>query len=165
MKPALIVVDVQKAFFEHDPVTTQSLEQAIETINAAIALFRDKHLPVIAVQDLEPEENVMPGEVGFELPDQLNVLDSDLHIHKSYGNAFNKTPLEDELKKRGVDTVIVTGFSAAQCVLATYQGAEDRDLKPILLRGAIASGTPEHIRFVEDISSIISYGALKQVLE
>jgi nicotinamidase-related amidase len=51
----------------------------------------------------------------------LNILDSDVHIHKTYGNAFNKTSLEDELRKLGVDTVIITGFCAEYCVLSTYR--------------------------------------------
>jgi len=50
-----------------------------------------------------------------------------------------------------VDTVIVTGFCAEFCVLATYRGAEDLDLTPILLRGSLASSTPENIKFVESI--------------
>lgn len=165
MKPALLVIDVQKAFFEIDPATAQSLEKAIEYINAAIALFRDRHLPVICVQHMEPEDKLVPGEEGFELPDPLKILDSDLHIHKTYGNAFNKTPLADELRKLGVDTVVITGFCAEYCVLATCRGAEDLDLTAILLRGSLASGSPEHIKFVESINNLISYGALKKVLE
>jgi len=163
MKPALLVVDVQKAFFR-DPVTTQSLEEAIEYINAAIALFREKHLPVICVQHMEQEDKLLPGEDGFDLPDPLNILDSDVHICKTYGNSFNKTPLEAELRKLGVDTVIITGFCAEYCVLSTYRGAQDLDLTPILLRGSLASGVPDNVKFVESIGDIISYGALKKVL-
>jgi len=165
MKPALLVVDVQKAFFEDDPITAQSLEKAIEYINAAIALFREKRLPVLCVQDIDQEDKRVPGEDGFELPDSLNILDSDVHIHKNYGNAFNKTPLADELRVLGIDTVIITGFCAEYCVLSTYRGAKDLDLTPILLRDSLASSTPENIRFVESISDIISYGALEKVLE
>jgi nicotinamidase-related amidase len=138
MKPALLVVDVQKAFFNRNPVTTQSLEKAIEYINAAIALFRERQLPVICVQHMDQDDKLVPGEDGFELPDQLNILASDLHIHKTYGNSFNKTPLEAELRKLNVDTVIITGFCAEYCVLSTYRGAEDLDLTPILLRGSLA---------------------------
>ena len=164
MKPVLLVVDVQKAFFKIDPITTQSLENAIEYINAAIALFRDRHLPVICVQHMDEGDKLIPSAEGFELPDQLHILDSDLRIHKTYGNAFNKTPLADELRKLGADTVIITGFCAEYCVLATYRGAEDLDLTPILLRDSLASGSPERIKFVESISDIMSYGALKKAL-
>ncbi len=165
MKPALLVIDVQKEFFGHSPVTAQSLHDAIEYINAAIELFREKGLPVICVQQVEEEDNLVPGEEGFELPDELEILPSDLHIHKTYGNSFNKTPLQAELRKLGVDTVIITGFCAEYCVLSTYHGAQDVDLTPIVLRGSIASGIPKNVRFVESIGNIISYGALKKVLE
>jgi nicotinamidase-related amidase len=113
---------------------------------------------------MDKEAKLIPGEDGFELPDQLNILDSDLHIRKTYGNSFNKTPLEDEVRKLGVDTVIITGFCAEYCVLSTYRGTGDLDLTPIILRGSLASGSPENIKFVESISDIISYGALKKVL-
>jgi nicotinamidase-related amidase len=164
MNPALLVVDVQKAFFEIDPVTTQSLDSAIECINAAIALFRERGLPVISVQHMERDENLVPGQDGFDLPDKLNILPSDLHIHKTYGNSFTKTPLEEELRKLGVDTVIITGFCAEYCVLSTCRGAQDLDLTPIVLRDALASSVPENIKFVESVNDVISYGALKRVL-
>jgi nicotinamidase-related amidase len=164
MKPALLVVDVQKEFFKFGPTTAQSLNDAIEYINAAIALFREKDLPVICVQHMDEEEKLVPGEEGFELPEELNILPSDLHIHKTYGNSFNKTSLEDELRDLGVDTVIITGFCAEYCVLSTYRGAQDLDLTPIILRGSLASDNLKNIKFVESISDIISYGVLKKVL-
>ena len=164
MKPVLLVIDVQKAFFEHSPTTAQSLKDAILYINAAIALFRERKLPVISVQHLEEEEDLVPGQEGFDLPEALAILPSDLHIHKTYGNAFNQTGLADELRGLGVDTVILTGYCAEFCVLSTYRGAEDLDLTPIVLRSALASDDPSRIKFVEDISNVISYGALKKVL-
>ena len=164
MKPALLIIDLQKKFFGSDSATTQSLNEAIENINAAITLFREKDLPVISVQHVDEEAGLLPGKEAFDLPDQLNVLDSDTHIHKRYMNSFNKTPLEKELLKHDVDTVVVTGFCAEYCVLSACRGAEDVDLKSILLRGALASGTSENIRFVESICDIISLGSLRQVL-
>lgn len=163
MKPALLVIDVQKQFFE-SPETARSLDHAIEYINAAIALFREKNLPVICVQDIDEEDKRVPGAPSFDLPESLKILPSDLHIHKTYGNSFNKTPLAGALRERGVDTVIVTGFCAEYCVLSTYRGALDHDFTPIVLRGSLASGVAENISFVERISDVISYGALKRVL-
>jgi nicotinamidase-related amidase len=165
MHPAMLVIDVQKQFFGRNVTTTESLENAIEYINAAIALFREKKLPVISVQHVDPDDKLVPGEPGFDLPDSLNIRETDFHVHKRYGNSFNKTPLADHLRGLGVDTVIITGFCAEYCVLATYRGAEDVDLTPILLRGSLASGVPENIKFVESISDVITYGALKKVLE
>ena len=162
MKPALLVIDVQKAYFS--PATQSSLDDAIEYINAAIEMFRKRGLPVISVQHMDREDGHIPGSEGFDLPESLKINPDDLHIHKEYGNSFTKTPLAGELKKLGVDTVILTGFCAEYCVLSTYRGALDLDLSPILLRNSLASPSSKNIRFVESISEIISYGALEKLL-
>jgi nicotinamidase-related amidase len=165
MKPALLVIDVQKMFFGFSPAIAQSLNEAIEYINEAIAVFRKKGLPVICVLHKDEASKLVPGQERFEVPESLDIRDSDLHIHKSYGNAFNKTELAGELRDIEVDTVIITGYCAEHCVLSTYRGAQDHDLTPIILRGALASGRPEIIPFVESISEIISYKALNKLLD
>ena len=164
MKPALLIIDVQKEFYKSSPQTAQSLQEAVEYINAAIALFRAKELPIICIQHMDEEDKLIPGEDGFELPEELRVLASDIHIHKTYSNAFNKTPLQSKLHELDVDTVIMTGFCAEYCVLSTCRGANDLDLTPIILRGSLASVNLENIKFVESISEIISFEALKKVL-
>ena len=66
MKPALLVIDVQKQFFAISPETTASLNQAIPFINEAIDFFRENCLcrkyprqylakPVKAGIEIEPE--------------------------------------------------------------------------------------------------------------
>jgi len=164
MKPALLVIDVQKEFFKFGDTTAQSLRDAIEYINEAIALCREKDVPVVCVQHMDQEQKLVPGEEGFELPEELDILPSDLHIHKTYGNSFNKTPLEERLRDLGVDTVILSGFCAEFCVLSTYRGAQDLDLTPIVLRGSLAGNNLENIKFVESISEIISLRVLEKVL-
>ena len=164
MKPALLVIDVQKEFYKYSTQTAQSLNNAVEYINIAIALFRAKNLPIVCVQHMNEKDKLIPGEDGFELPEGLNILPSDISIHKTYGNAFNKTDLQGKLHELDVDTVIVTGYCAEFCVLSTFRGAKDLDLTPIILRGALASDSLENIKFVESISDIISYGALKMIL-
>jgi nicotinamidase-related amidase len=164
MKPALLVIDVQKEFYKYSTQTAQSLNNAVEYINIAIALFRAKNLPIVCVQHMNEKDKLIPGEDGFELPEGLNILPSDICIHKTYGNAFNKTDLQSKLHELDVDTVIVTGYCAEFCVLSTFRGAEDLDLTPIILRNALASDSLENIKFVESISDIISYGALKMIL-
>lgn len=165
MKPALLVIDVQKAFFKDSPALAAPLHDAAEYINAAIALFREKKLPVICVQHMNPENNLVPGQEGFDLPEVLTILPTDAHIHKTYPNAFNKTDLAELLRKAGVDTVVLTGFAAEGCVLSTCRGAKDLDLTAIILRSSIIGGKPENAAFVESINEIISYRALAKVLE
>ncbi len=165
MKPALLVIDVQKAFFTDNMARSAELKNAADYINAAIDLFRKKNLPIVCVQHTNPEDNLVPGQAGFDVPEILHILPDDLHIHKTYGNSFTKTPLAETLRKGGVDTVVVTGFAAEGCVLATVRGAEDFDFTSMILRSSIIGGKPGVAPLVESINEIISYDVLCKVLE
>ncbi len=161
MKPALLIIDVQKEFFK-EKACSDSLKRAIAYINAAIDLFRKKNLPIVAIQ--HKSEGLVPGKSGFDVPQSVKLKLQDIRITKTYGNSFNKTELAEKLRELGVDTVIVTGFCAEYCVLSTCRGAEDCDFTPIVLKGSLASDNAEHIRFVEEITDTISLGALKTLL-
>ena len=165
MKPALFVIDIQKQFYKISDDAARSLKDAVEYTNEALKIFRRKQLPIISIQHMNQKDGLIPGNPNFDLPDDLEIKPTDLHIHKTYGNSFTKTPLFEEMKKMGVETVILCGFCAEFCVLATYHGAIDVDLSPILLKGGLASYTLKNIAFVEEICEIISLGALEKFLE
>jgi len=159
MKTALLVVDMQNEFFAEKPQTRESLHSAVEYINAAIALFRRNNAPVVVVSDIG-EPNRVRGHESFAVHPSIAVLESDLHIDKRFGNAFWQTDLDERLRAQSVDMVIVSGFCAEYCVLDTYRGAVERDYKAALLRNGIAGPRADHIRVVESICELVSYGAL-----
>lgn len=164
MKPALLVIDYQKAFLSGDPQTVQSLEQTKAYINSAIELFRERNLPVVCVQHLSPKDALVPGNPGYEIPDGLKILPTDIHVQKEHGNSFHQTKLCQTLKDLGVDTIFLAGFRAEYCVLSTYRGAQDEGFAAIMIRNGLASPSHENIRFVECISDVISVSNLKYVL-
>jgi len=164
MKPALLVIDVQNEFFNINQACSDSLKSAIDYINEAIGLFREKNLPIVVIQHKSAERELVPGKSGFDVHKSLKLKPEDMRIVKTYGNSFTKTGLAEKLRELGVDILIVTGFCAEYCVLSTYRGAQDFDFTPITLKGSLASDNAEHIRFVEEITETISYGALKALL-
>jgi len=164
MKPALLVIDLQRKFFEIDDAHSESLKLAIEYINEAILIFRKKGFPIISIQHKNENEGLIPGNEEFEVHESVKLEPHDLRIVKTYGNSFTKTKLTEKLGQLDVDTVVITGFCAEECVLSTYVGAEDNDFTPVILRSAIASGNTNHIKFVEEISNLISIGALTKLL-
>jgi len=164
MKPALLVIDVQNEFFNLSQACSDSLKTAIQYINAAIGLFRKKNLPIVIIQHKSEEDNLVQGKSGFDMHESVKIEPEDTRIIKTYGNSFTKTGLAEKLREWGVDTVILTGFCAEFCVLSTYKGAQDYDFTPIMLKGSLASDNAEHIRFVEEITETITFGALKALL-
>jgi nicotinamidase-related amidase len=164
MKPALLVIDLQEEFFNISQTCSDSLKSAIEYVNEAVLLFRKKGFPIISIQHESESEGLVSGNKGFKVHENVKLAPQDLRIIKTYGNAFTKTALAEKLREIGVDTVILTGFCAEECILSTYVGAEDNDFTPIILRSAIASGNPNRVKFVEEISNIVSIGALRKFL-
>jgi len=72
MKPALLVIDIQKEFFKEDPDTERSLNNSVEYVNYVIPFFREKNLPVVFIQHKDEENGLIPGYEGFDLPDAFN---------------------------------------------------------------------------------------------
>lgn len=164
MKPALFVIDMQKEYFNRSQTLAESMKSAVEYINAAIELFRKKNLPIVVVQHTSQDEGPLPGQPGFEVLETVKLEPQDIRVAKTYSNAFTKTGLAEKLRELGIDTLILTGLAAEFCVLSTYRGALDLDFTPMLLKGSLASQNTEYVRFVEEISETITYGALKAFL-
>ena len=61
MRPALLVIDLQKEFFNLSQTCSDSLKSAIEYINEAIPLFRKKRLPIIVIQHMNEKGGLVPG--------------------------------------------------------------------------------------------------------
>lgn len=157
-----MVIDMQKEFYRGE--TVSQMDKAAEYINYVIPMFEKKGLPIIWVQDVDEGDGVVPGKDGFEFIDALKPKSDAIRIHKTYGNSFNKTDVDEILKDEGVDTVVMTGFCAEFCVLSTYRGAKDLDYFPVLLKNGIASTEPANKEFVENISETITAGMLAKLL-
>jgi nicotinamidase-related amidase len=162
MKAALFIIDMQKAFFKNKN-TFPVLSSAVEYINATVDLFNDHNLPVFMIQDLDAKEH---GEKDYEVIDEItNEIANVYRIEKTKCNAFWETSLEEDLKKLGVDFVVITGFAAEACVNYTYNGARERGFHAVLLKNAVVSLTERYVRFVLETSNDISYFTLEYLLE
>jgi nicotinamidase-related amidase len=162
MKVALLVIDMQKAFFNGN--SKGSMENAAEYINCSIDLFRENNKKIVWIQD-ENEDGSANGTEEFGIIELFQPLESEKRIIKRYGNSFNKKGLLEYFSKEGIYTIIITGYCAEYCVLRTYVGAKDHDLVPIILKNAIASGNNENIKFGENISEIMTVGVLEKFIK
>jgi nicotinamidase-related amidase len=164
MKPALLVVDIQNVWLDGNKDLKESVEKRTDVINDAIAWFRRNKLPIVVVYHEDKEMGAVPGTNPFEFPKTIRIKGSDTKVTKRYPNAFAKTGLEATLREDGCDAVAIVGLSASGCVLGTFFGALDCDLKPYLVHGGVASHIEDHVRFAEDICDTVKVNALDQLL-
>lgn len=64
--------------------------------------------------------------------------ETEVMIYKSRWGAFYKTPLDEFLKKYGIDTLVFSGCNFPNCPRTTIYEASERDYKTILIKDAIS---------------------------
>ena len=160
MKPALLVIDLQRWYLERGhPDKLARVEALIANTNDLIDFFHDRALPVVKIQivhrvdgsswnqAMKPhwtgelmEGTLTEGTWEAEPHPALRAHPADIVVTKTRGSAFIRTDLEDLLRRLGVDTVVMTGFSTNRCVGLTAIEAWERDFH-VLLAGDAVLGT------------------------
>jgi nicotinamidase-related amidase len=67
----------------------------------------------------------------------------DIVVRKTRVGAFSTTDLDEQLRARGIDTLILAGISTSGVVLSTVRDAADRDYRVYVLEDATADFDPE----------------------
>lgn len=163
LKPALLVLDIQKQFIPW--MEQEALETKYAYINYAIGLFRKAELPVIRIYHTTPGQGPEEGTPEFEFVEDIQIKDTDTKVVKNHGNAFKKTDLDKILKEKEVNAIFIVGLSGTGCVLATYFGGIDHDYDTHLIKNAVISPKAEHTAVIEDSQDAMSISAVAMVLK
>lgn len=163
MKPALLVIDVQKQFLPM--MSKEDQDRALEMMNWSIWLFRQYGLPVIRIYHTSEKWGPEPDSPGFEFHDSLKIEPTDPKVIKTYASAFNKTELNDLLKEKGINTLFLCGLSSVGCVLATYMDAGNYDYEAFLIKDAIIGHDAQYTNQVESIFNALDLNTINYMLK
>ena len=148
--PALVVVDVVKGFT--DPTCPLGSE-ADEVVAANVALMNAFHgakLPVVLTTVIYrsddqasvfrarvPALNLLtPESEWVQFDPRLPLQTTDLQLEKRHASSFHGTDLDDWLKTRNVDSLVVTGLTTSGCVRATAVDGLQNNYKVLVPREA-----------------------------
>ncbi|WP_250473155.1 cysteine hydrolase family protein [Caballeronia sp. GAFFF1] len=121
---AVIVIDVQNMFFSGAKPAHRAAE-VIDGINRLTAAARRSEAPVFIVQHESDANGPLARESdAWRLPSSLVREAGDAPIHKTVGDSFQGTPLEQRLRERGIESVVLCGYATEFCVNATARRAE-----------------------------------------
>ncbi|MCR4432677.1 MAG: cysteine hydrolase family protein [bacterium] len=156
MKPgkrALLVVDMIRDFVDPGaPLEVPATREIIPFIKERIAHYREAGLPVIFISDChEPtdfEMNIFPlhalrGTPGAKIVDELAPAPGEILVPKKTYSGFVGTPLEEILRKEGVDEVEVVGCVTNICVFFTSADACMRGFQVYIPRKGVAALSKE----------------------
>ena len=147
MTSALLVIDVQKGLFEKSTPIYQA-HQLLLNINSLISKARRKGTPVFFIQH-SSEKNLEMGSDGWKLHPDIQPADGETVIHKVHPNAFEETNLREELKERGINTLVVTGLVTHGCVKATCLGALEEGFRVRLVSDGHSSYSKDAPQLIE----------------
>lgn len=155
-RTALLNVDMQRCFVEGSPLASPDGPALVPRINRLAAALRTAGALVVHTRGwMRPDgsnlgvmaELVPPfiialyteGNEMAELDDRLEVDDRDVILDKPRYGAFHGTGLEELLRSRGIDTVIVSGIATNICCETTAREASQRDFRVVFLSDGTAT--------------------------
>lgn len=126
MKTALGIIDVQNSLLDEGPWQPDLL---LERVEALIQKARSPEIPIVFVTDrrIEPDGAIHPS---------LSVAPGDLYVVKGVNNSFEDTPLNEQLRARGIERLVVAGLQTDYCINATCRGGAALGYEVILASDA-----------------------------
>lgn len=141
-KPALLLVDIQKGF-ENEAYWggNRNNRDAEEKCAQLLMVWRKLDLPVFHIKhgSRNPNSPLHPTKPGFELHDSIVPLPNELVIVKDVNSAFIGTDLEQRLKERKVESLVIAGLTTNHCISTTTRMAGNLDFKTYLVGDATAT--------------------------
>lgn len=127
---AVLIVDMQNGIIGN----AFKRESVVNNINILIDQARTHNVSVIWIQ--HSDENLKENTEDWKLASELKYVSTDLFIRKNFGDSFEDTPLDSELKRLGVKKVFVAGAQTDGCIRATIHGAFVRGYDTTLIADA-----------------------------
>lgn len=108
-------------------------------------------------------------EAATAVVDELAPGEGDIEVRKRRVGAFSTTDLDDQLRARGIDTLLLAGIATSGVVLSTVRDAADRDYRLLVLGDLCADRDPEvHRVLLEKVvprqADVVDSGRLADLL-
>jgi nicotinamidase-related amidase len=152
-RPALIVIDLIKAFTDAERMLGANLESQIEATNALLHVAHKRKMPVIfstvIYEDADFKDagiwalkqkgvvTLKAGTDGIELDPRLDARKTDTLLVKKYASCFFGTDLVSRLLAHQIDTLLIAGCTTSGCVRATAVDACQTGFRPMVVREAV----------------------------
>ena len=156
-RPAVLVVDVVRAYLEEDSPLYAGVEDAVAACAVLVRAARAAGVPVIFTR-VEYVPGGADGGLFYrkvaalrcfdqgdplgEFPAEPAPLPGEVVVTKQYASAFFGTSLAATLTAGGVDTVVICGLSTSGCVRASAVDALQHGFRPIVVRDACGDRDP-----------------------
>jgi nicotinamidase-related amidase len=113
----LMVIDVQKGVV----ADAHERDAVVANISTLVDKAREEGVPIVWVQHADTQ--LEKGSDDWQYVPELARQESEPLVHKTFGDSFEDTDLEEVLAKAGVGRLVVTGAQTDACIRSTIHGA------------------------------------------
>jgi maleamate amidohydrolase len=152
-RPALVVIDMLKAFTDARAMLGANLDKEIAAIGPLLAAAHEQEVPVIFSTVRYDDADLKDAGIwalkqkgvtmlkadgyGWEVDPRLDFRKNDTLLVKKYASCFFGTDLVPRLLAHRVDTLVITGCTTSGCVRATAVDACQNGFRPMVVREAV----------------------------
>ncbi len=172
MKPAVIVVDMQKDIvLPRRAYTSKMALGIVPKIRELLDFARKRRIPVVFLRyiikaDRSDAERFEPknvracseGTEGAEITEELRPKKGEFVVDRNRHNGFLNSRLENTLKKLGVDCLVFAGVNTNICVRATAMEGYYRDYEIVVLKDCTGTANRKIHEFTLKDMESIAYG-------
>ena len=131
---ALVVVDVQQGVVAE----AHRRDEVVANISTLVDRARTEGVQVVWVQ--HHDEEMQQGSDDWQYVPELVREESEPLVHKSFGDSFEGTDLEQVLDAAGIGHLVVAGAESDACIRSTIHGAFTRGYDVTLVGDAHTAG-------------------------
>ena len=138
-KSALVLIDCQNTYRE-GVMQLEGVEPALEECAKLLSRARAAGGKIIHVQHDAGEGSPydVRDRIG-QISDIVAPIAGEKVVTKAYPSSFEKTDLDEELKRLGVEDLVLAGFMTHVCVNSTARAAFNHGYRPTVVANATAT--------------------------
>ena len=152
-RPALLVVDMLKAFTDPEAMLGSNLDDEIEATKPLIDAAHERGVPVIFSTVIYEDADMKDAGIwamkqkgvvtlkketdGPEIDPRLDFRPTDTLLVKKYASCFYGTDLTSRLLAHNIDTLLIAGCTTSGCVRASAVDACQIGFRPMVVREAV----------------------------
>jgi len=137
---ALVVIDVQYGL-DNPRLGTRNNPDAEKRIADLLAAWRTAGKPVIHVKhnSVEPNSELRPERPGNAIKKEALPIEGEPLFQKNVNSAFIGTGLEEYLRSKGIDSLVIVGLTTEHCVSTSARMAGNLGFKVTVVADATAT--------------------------
>jgi nicotinamidase-related amidase len=152
-KTALVLIDLQNGIVGRD-TRPYAAGEVIERSRRLAEAFRAQAAPVVYVRVLMSDLLALPSDEAMYLPKDIpasaseiaesaGMQSGDLLITKRHWGAFAQTDLEQQLRSRGIGTIVLAGIATNMGVESTLRQGTGLGFSFVTVEDACSTFSPE----------------------